>query len=43
MTMEDHHFILDGVIPNVGLFCVLDGHGGQEVVNYCRRAIAEEF
>eukprot|EP00743_Colponemidia_sp_Colp-15_P004551 GILK01004905.1.p1 GENE.GILK01004905.1~~GILK01004905.1.p1 ORF type:complete len:262 (-),score=33.38 GILK01004905.1:91-876(-) len=36
-AMEDDHVVVDkfGGDPNQGLFCLYDGHGGRQAVDYC--------
>jgi len=43
--MEDDHFILDDFLEEetAGIFGVLDGHGGGEVVKFCTQSIPETF
>lgn len=43
--MEDRHFIADDIMGdgNVGLYGVLDGHGGVHVVDYCLANIPRYF
>lgn len=35
--MEDKHFIVDDVFNdgNIGIFAILDGHGGDRAVTFC--------
>lgn len=43
--MEDRHFIADDILGdgNIGLYGVLDGHGGIHVVDYCVANIPRYF
>jgi serine/threonine protein phosphatase PrpC len=40
-TMEDAHIAVLDFQPNVHLFGVLDGHGGEEVAQYSCRLMLE--
>jgi len=44
-SMEDDHFIVDDFLEDevAGIFGVLDGHGGGEVVKFCTQSIPETF
>ena len=33
--MEDGHVIVEPFNQNSGLFCIFDGHGGDEVMKFC--------
>ena len=41
LHMEDKHIICDDIMNdgNIGLYGVLDGHGGIHVVDYCQKNI----
>lgn len=33
--MEDHHILLHDKDYDFYLFCIFDGHGGDQVAKYC--------
>lgn len=44
MQMEDSHFCLDKKPDDKsGIFCVLDGHGGKDTLNLCKKLLPEIF
>jgi len=45
MNMEDSHFVIDNIFKEgkCGLFSVLDGHGGSDVVEHCTKSIPDLF
>lgn len=39
-SMEDAHYAQFNLVPDVHLFCVFDGHGGNEVAQFCAKHFA---
>lgn len=43
MTMEDAHISEPTLTPDISLFAVFDGHGGDEVAKFCEKNFPEQL
>lgn len=39
-TMEDSHIIKTNLDHHISLFCIFDGHGGNEIAQFCSEYFA---